>query len=1031
MSINFSKNELQKVFPFYVLLDRRFLILDCGPSIEKMIGDLRDFNFNDQFIVIRPNKRFLNEAPVLEELINELIIIESTNFPVKTRFRGQLIHLSESDQVLFIGNPWLTDQGQLNIYNLTFSDFALSDTLPDLFNVLKSKEIVQADLTNFADQLIIERNKLLEKNREIEVLAKFQEQNPQPVLRVGFDGELLFCNQSASDLVKYSPFDNEDNRKHFYAQFIEGKNSSFELDIEIDQAIYTATCVPVVEEGYFNLYLKDISEIIQYQKEIENVNNQLATLINSMRSGLLVEDLHRKIVMVNEQFCNLFQIPYPKDQMVGYDCELAGEQAKVLFNDEVGFIDFTHKAIREKKNVFGEQLILKDGRIFERDYIPLIKEGSIQGHIWKYDDITEVIRSKESLQRVEEKYKKIIEELQFGLLEVDLEQRITKAFPAFCQMTGYEENELIGQFANHVLGLPDEIDKIRLHNEKRKNGETGVYETRIQTKSGDIKWVIISGSPILSASGNVIGSIGIHIDITERKRLETELVEAQKKAYSHVKAKDMFVTKISHEIRTPMNVIIGLADILHEMDLAEEQSKILSSIRLSAANLLGIISDVLDFSTLENNQSKLIESDFDPSVLLSELHEIFNLEAKKKSIQLISDCDSSVSQKLIGDKLKINQVLVNLIGNALKFTENGFVKISLRVINSSDEFQRLRFEVEDTGIGIISSAQKEIFSEFKQEDDSISVNYGGSGLGLAISSKIISKMGGEIKLISEKKKGSIFYFDLDFKINLTNRTDEIKTEQTLLDPGLKLLIAEDNIQNQLLIRTLFNKSGLSVEIVENGQEVLTKLDESDFDLILMDIQMPILNGLDTLLILRKMKNQIPVIALTANASEQDRKVYLEAGFDDVVIKPYKKNELFSKIFNILNHDKKVEETPRISTIDAKNDFVSFSVEEVKEIVGDDKELLKELVATFLDNTPKLIKQIVDGSISRDKQKVEFAIHQIKPSLKIFKVNEMLDLLSIIEEIVKSDFHSATLADKTKELEVKFSMLETEINIHSF
>lgn len=1027
--MNLSRHNLSKLFPFYLKMDTMFLISDCGPSMQKMLGDLTGLSFGDQFQVVRPSLWFSKSELPFKDLLNELIIIESTHYPVKTTFRGQIIHLEETDEYLLLGTPWFKDLSELSIYNLTFSDFAINDTLPDLFNILQSKEIAQTDMTQFAEELIEERNKLLEKNREIEMLAQFPEQNPQPIIRINSEGELLYVNTAAKSLIKKYPFQNVEHRKAFYEEHSSSNLNVKVADLFFEKTVYKVTCVSFTKEKYINVYFSEITDLIQYQENIETVNAQFTTLINSMQSALLVEDLHRKIIMVNDRFCDFFGVPVPKEQLKGLDCGIAGEQSKLLFDDEEAFLKGVQVAISGKENIFGERLKLKDGRIFERDYIPLIKDGEIQGHIWKYDDITEVIRSKESLQRVEDKYKKIIEELHFGLIEVDLEQRITKVFPAFCRMTGYSEDELLGQLASEILGLPEEIDQIELQNEDRKKGESGVYETRIKTKQGEIKTVIISGSPIFSPTGEILGSIGIHIDISDRKKLENELREAQERAYAHVKAKDLFVAKMSHEIRTPMNVIIGLSDVLNDMNLGEEQRHILSSIRLSASNLLGIVNDILDFSSLENDHYKILESEFAPSLLLNELHTIFKNEANKKGLNFTIHVDQSVEESLIGDRQKLNQVLINLLGNALKFTFEGSVGVSLSLLEDTPESQRLRFAVKDTGLGISKEMQEAIFSDFIQEEVTTGVNFGGSGLGLAISSMIISKMGGAIRLESEKGEGSMFYFDLELKKSKNihvNRQIETDVE---LDPNWKILIAEDNPQNQLLITTLLKKHGLPIQIVNNGQEAIEMLGVFKYDLVLMDIQMPVLNGLDALIEIRNNGNTIPVIALTANASDKDREKYMEVGFNSVVIKPFRKNELFSEICRLLGKEHFIPSQSKSSTSEkVEIEKVSFSLDELHVLVGDDKGFMRELISTFLDNTPRLVNQITNGTLSGDDEPVKFALHQIKPSLRLFMANDLLQMVVEMEQLTDQNGDKEGLKQLAMELDRKTNRLIQELRI---
>lgn len=1014
LHLKFSENELRKVFPFYVLMDSNLNIVQVGESMHKMTGEIYGSRFDEVFRLVRPVMSLQKEKFSIEEVLDKLVIVETSQFPVKSLFRGQFLSFEEENLIIYLCNPWFSDLSQFGVFNLSLSDFALNDTLPDLLNVLKSRDLAQEDLIRHSEELLSERNKLLDKNREIEILAKFQEQNPQPVMRISSNGDLLYFNHAAEEIIKDDLFAAKENRKSFFDRF----KTPSELELNLGSLHYSVNIVPFAEDGYINLYLKDITQNKIYQDQLEIVNNQFSTLINSMRSALLVEDLDRKIIMLNDQFCEFFGLPFPKEQMIGVDCELAGEQSKLLFKDEEGFLDGVQVAIRGKKVISGEQLTLKDGRIFERDYIPLIQDGEIRGHIWKYDDVTEVIRSKESLKRVEEKYKKIMEELQFGLLEVDLDQRITKAFPAFCAMTGYTEEELIGQLAYEKLSFPDESEKIEVFNDDRKKGVSSVYETRIRTKGGEVRTVIISGSPIFDIDGNVVGSIGVHIDITDRKRLEMELREAQEKALSNVRAKDMFVAKVSHEIRTPMNVIIGLSDVLNDSGLKPEQLKLLSSIRSSASNLLGIINDILDFSILDNDQYKFRSACFDPISLMEELEEIFSMEARKKGVDLSFKCDEDIHRYLEGDKQRLNQVLINLISNAIKFTKEGYVKIGLQLVNDDPDSQQLWFKVEDSGVGIKPEAIEHIFDDFQQEDDNVSVNYGGSGLGLSISQMIIRKMGGEIKVESKKGEGSIFQFQLKFKKRESIPEKVQPVDLSGLNTRISILVAEDNKQNQLLIETILRRAGFDFTMVENGLEVLDELSRRQYDLILMDIQMPQMDGLEALKCIRDSGDQIPALALTANASESDRVKYLDAGFQEVVVKPFKKDELFEVMYRLtgtISNDEVLKTSNQKSTEVISNEKPLFSLKDIEDLTDNDPVVMRELLDAFLDNVPVLIDQICKGLYSGEIEQVKFATHQIKPSLKIFKAFLVLEKVELIEGAIASEKKNDHLKDLAEEL----------------
>ncbi len=507
-----------------------------------------------------------------------------------------------------------------------------------------------------------------------------------------------------------------------------------------------------------------------------------------------------------------------------------------------------------------------------------------------------LIRKNEN--RIEEKYRRIIEDLKFGLLEVDLEENITKVYPAFCDLVGYSENELLGNNARILMVHAEDISNFDIQNEMRKEGQTSVYETKIRTKSGVYKWVIISGAPIYNEQNRVIGSIGIHVDISERKKMEADLIKATEKAQTSVKSKELFLANMSHEIRTPMNVIIGMSELLNDTKLSVVQQKYLNAIHHSSENLLSLINSILDYSKIEAQQLTLENLDINFHSFFENLKLSFLPYAQEKRIDFNVNVASDVCEILLGDRHKINQVFVNLINNAIKFTDEGSVSVNCFVEATTKSHQMLKFEIVDTGIGIAKNNLSTVFQTFKQEDSSIARKYGGTGLGLSICKGIISSMGGSIELKSEKNKGSTFSFLLKFKKKISKQDPSQPIEKTKIKMfnNVKILIAEDNQLNQMLIKAILDKESIQYELAENGEQVLEKLKTTNFDLILMDIQMPIMDGVSaTIEIRNNLKSSIPIIALTANASVSDELKYKEVGMNDHLSKPFKREDLFNKI----------------------------------------------------------------------------------------------------------------------------------------
>lgn len=554
-----------------------------------------------------------------------------------------------------------------------------------------------------------------------------------------------------------------------------------------------------------------------------------------------------------------------------------------LSKHELTYEDFpVHDSIVDTVKILNAtSLVQKEMNGFVKD---LIKERDL------------LIRKNEN--RIEEKYRRIIEDLKFGLLEVDLEENITKVYPAFCDLVGYSEKELLGNNARILMVHAEDISNFDIQNEMRKEGQTSVYETKIRTKSGVYKWVIISGAPIYNEKNSVIGSVGIHVDISERKKMEADLIEATEKAQTSVKSKELFLANMSHEIRTPMNVIIGMSELLNDTKLSVVQQKYLNAIHHSSENLLSLINSILDYSKIEAQQLTLENLDINFHSFFENLKLSFLPYAQEKRIDFNVHVASDVCEILFGDRHKINQVFVNLINNAIKFTNEGSVSVNCFVVATTKSHQMLKFEIVDTGIGIAENNLSTVFQTFKQEDSSIARKYGGTGLGLSICKGIISSMGGTIELKSQKNKGSTFSFLLKFKKKISKQDQFQPIEKTKIKMfnNVKILIAEDNQLNQMLIKAILDKESIQYELAENGEQVLEKLKTTNFDLILMDIQMPIMDGVTaTIEIRNNLKSSIPIIALTANASVSDELKYKEVGMNDHLSKPFKREDLFNKI----------------------------------------------------------------------------------------------------------------------------------------
>lgn len=412
---------------------------------------------------------------------------------------------------------------------------------------------------------------------------------------------------------------------------------------------------------------------------------------------------------------------------------------------------------------------------------------------------------------------------------------------------------------------------------------------------------------MMDVSEKFNGTVVILNDLSEQKNAEVELIKAKIDAETANHAKSEFLANVSHEIRTPMNGIIGMTELTLGTKLTTEQRDYLQMVKASATNLLSIINDILDFSKIEAGKLDLENISFLLRDILSQTIKTLSLKAADKGLKLITEIPASIPDVFIGDPGRLRQVVNNLIDNAIKFTENGEVQLGIRTESAAEDKTMLLFSVEDTGIGITPEKQQLIFSPFVQSDGSISRKYGGTGLGLSISKQLVELMGGRIWVKSEPGSGSTFYFTVELGMQrepiYSTKDSPQKREESPAPPdrsNLRILVAEDNHINRKLIYNFLLKQGYSVTVVNNGEEVLIEMEKLSFDLILMDVQMPEMDGYHAALAIREKEgtsgSHVPIIAMTAYAMAGDREKCLQAGMDDYISKPVNFDEL-NKIIN--------------------------------------------------------------------------------------------------------------------------------------
>ncbi|HLG38327.1 MAG TPA: ATP-binding protein, partial [Chitinophagaceae bacterium] len=561
------------------------------------------------------------------------------------------------------------------------------------------------------------------------------------------------------------------------------------------------------------------------------------------------------------------------------------------------------------------------------------------------------------------------------LVTVSIEGKITDMNQAAVDITGSTREKLSGTDFFDYFTEPQKARQI--YQEIFAKGFVADYPLTI--KDHKLTDVLFNGSVYKDENGNVLGAVIVARDITGQKKIEKELteaivfaelatgiaVEAKGKAESAtgiaedaVKAKQQFLSNMSHEIRTPMNAIIGFTKVLLKTDLSARQKEYLTAIKMSGDALIVLINDILDLAKVDAGKMTFEQTPFKMALSISAMLHMFEPKIQEKNLELVKEYDNRIPEVLLGDPVRLHQIILNLVSNAVKFTTKGKIIVTVRLLNEDEEKVTIEFSVTDTGIGIAENKLETIFENFQQASSRTSRLYGGTGLGLSIVKQLIEPQGGSIRVKSKIDEGSVFSFTLDFQ--KTNAVVEAETEIQEMDTkikSIKVLVAEDIALNQLLMKTLLDDFGFEQDIASNGKMAIEKLQTKSYDIILMDLQMPEMNGFEaTEHIRNNLNSKIPIIALTADVTTVDLAKCKAVGMNDYIAKPVDERLLYNKILGLVRNpaltnqdeDKMDENSPagKSKCID-----LAYLIRRTKS----DPRLMMEMISLYLEQTPPLIR----------------------------------------------------------------------------
>lgn len=631
----------------------------------------------------------------------------------------------------------------------------------------------------------------------------------------------------------------------------------------------------------------------------------------------------------------------------------------------------------------------------------------------------------------------LIEASRDPLVTISPEGKITDMNDAFASVTGMSRVELKDTDFFDYFTEPQKAREV--YQEVFAKGYVVDSPLTLRHNEGKLTDVLFNGSVYKDDIGNVVGVVIVARDITEQKKLTTALTEARvlaelatglaedakvkaenatQIAESAVKSKQQFLSNMSHEIRTPMNAIIGFTKVMLKTELTAKQKEYLTAIKLSGDSLIVLINDILDLAKVESGKMDFEKLPFQIKTSLSTMLHIFETKIREKNLKLIKNFDSKIPDILVGDSVRLHQIIINLVSNAVKFTSEGEIIVSIQMISEDAESVKIEFTIADTGIGISENKIENIFENFQQASSNTSRIYGGTGLGLAIVKQLVEAQGGKVSVKSKVDEGSSFTVELDFlKTNATIGDNTQIDEPNVVLKNVRVLVAEDIHLNQLLMKTLLDDFGFEYDIAENGKVVIEKLRSKSYSVILMDLQMPEMNGFEATDYIRNiLKSDIQIIALTADVTTIDLEKCKAVGMNDYISKPVDERLLYNKIVAAVRKSLIIEEFE--SAVCEKN--LMLKCTNLNYLNGRTKsnpKLMTEMISLYLGQTPNLIASIKLSLNDQDWKSLYSSVHKLIPSFSIMGIHQNYEnMAKAIQEYASSRERTDGILDMVLQLE---------------
>jgi PAS domain S-box-containing protein len=751
-----------------------------------------------------------------------------------------------------------------------------------------------------------------------------------------------------------------------------------------------------------NKRLRKLAENDTRQIEIKYKN-----LVDNSGVGLLTTDLNGRITFVNKRITTF--TGFQPSEMIGrHFSSLVDKDWVQTINEKLR----KQFQLRQAESDISYPLSVKSGnRIWvEQSSVILMENGEPQGFQCIVKDITEKRRIESELKKIELER----EEHQFRLQSIldntpliifikDLNGRYLLANKSFKDAFNSTSEQIIGNTDFDLVSEENakrykEIDEYVIREQKNVEVEETIE------LAGVTKNLLIVKFPLFDKNNNIYGISGIASDITERYLYGLHLIEARQKAELAEQLQEQFLANMSHEIRTPMNGIIGMTNILLNSPMSNEQKDFVHIIKKSSDSLMVLINDILDLSKIKAGKLRIENIDFRLRETVEQTISTFRVLINDKGLKLRTSVDLSIPDSLTGDPHRLNQILNNLISNAIKFTAAGEISFEIKPINHIENEIELLFSISDTGIGIPQEKLESIFESFSQAESGTSRKFGGSGLGLSITKKLIEMQNGSIEVKSIPGKGTDFNFTIKYAIpahTVAKQYDNIKQE-TLNEGGLlgkRVLVVEDNEANQKVIYHMLDKIGIDADLADNGKVAIKLLEDGfQYDLVIMDLQMPEMDGFETTEYIRQnLKLTIPIIAMTASALRNEKIKCMELGMNEYLNKPFVPADLFRELRRFLLKKEEViteNNQPEVYTESKK----LYSLNHLIEL--DDLDCLCEVLHIFLESTPVIMNEINEAIVLKNWEEVYKKAHKLKSSIGVLQMGKLMSVISKIESDAK-------------------------------